>query len=126
MEQTEAQELLLEILNNVEEGKSIEFHLITSWSEFKFYWQSIKATRLIVKSIKEAANNLFKSYCREVSTGSADFNQLLAYSQLQEVIDFYEKDIDTLRKMLDEYNEYLGEGHFWYSLLGGERETWER
>lgn len=126
MEQTEAQELLLEILTTAEEGKSIQFRLITSWSEFKFYRQNIRSTKLVVSSLKEAADKLFRSYCQAIPTGSADFTQLLAYSQLQEVIAFYEKDIDTLQKMLDEYDEYLGKGNFWFSFLGGERETWER
>jgi hypothetical protein len=123
MEQTDAQELLLEILTTAEEGKSIEFRLITSWYSFINYWRDYKATKLIIRMLKESADKLFKSYCREVPTGSADFTQLLAYSQLQEVITFYERDLSTIRRMLDEYDDYLGNGHFWYSFLGGERET---
>lgn len=126
MEQTDAQELLLEILTNAEEGKSIEFRLITSWQEFRFYQQNLRATRVIVGTLKEAADKLFRSYCREIPGGSADFTQLLAYSQLQEVCAFYERDVETLKKMLDEYDEYLGKGNFWFSFLGGERETWQR
>lgn len=126
MEQAEAQELLLEILTTAEEGKSIEFRLITSWAEFRFFQRSLRSTKLIIGTLKEAADKLFKTYCHEVSTGSADFTQLLAYPQLQEVIAFYERDIDTLQKMLDEYDEYLGKGNFWFSFLGGERETWQR
>lgn len=122
MQDTEAQELLLEILNQAEEGKSIEFHLIISWAEFRFYLQTFRSTKLVIKVLKDATANLFKSYCREVSAGSADFTQLLAFSQLQDTIIFYERDLATLKRMLDEYDEYLGHGHFWYSFLGGERD----
>lgn len=122
MQDTEAQELLLEILNNAEEGKSIQFRFITSWSEFRFCSRQSKATKLVIRVLRSAAKDLFKTYCEEIVTGSADFTKLLAYSEFQDIIAFYERDLDTLKKMLDEYDEYLGQGHFWYSFLGGERE----
>jgi hypothetical protein len=121
MQKTEAQQLLSEILDYAKEGKSIEFHFITSWSEFSFIRKSHKATRLVIKTLKASANKLFKTYCKEVPSGAADFNRLLAFAQLQEVIIFYEKELVTMKRMIDEYDEYLGQGHFWYSLLGGER-----
>jgi hypothetical protein len=64
---------------------------------------------------------LFKSYCREVSEGTADVNTLFAYIRLRDVIAFYEEELDTLQRMLDDYDNYLGQGNFWYSFLGGER-----
>ena len=121
MHDTEAQQLLLDILTYAEEDRSIEFRLITSWNEFRFYRQNAGSTKLVIRALRSAAAGLFKTYCKEVSTESADFTKLLAYSQLQDVIAFYERDLDTLKRMLDEYDEYLGQGHFWYSFLGGER-----
>lgn len=121
MQDTEAQQLLLEILNYAHEGKLIELHLITSWREFRFRQQSARATKVIIRALKESAENLFKTYCKDVSTGPADITKLLAYSELLDIIAFYKKDLDILKRMLDEYDEYLGKGHFWYSFLGGER-----
>lgn len=126
MRETEAQQLLLDILNYAQEGKLLEFHLITSWAEFRFYTQRNRSTKVLIRTLRSAADNLFKTYCEDISTGSADFTKLLAFAELQKVIDFYNKDLAVVQQMLDEYDEYLGEGHFWYSLLGGERETWER
>jgi hypothetical protein len=125
MQDIEAQEILLQILRQAEEGKSIEFRLIASWAEFKKYWRDYRSTKLIIRVLKESADGLFKHYCKEVATGPADFTELLAYSELLDVKAFYERDRDTLKKMLDEYDDYLGKGHFWYSFLGGERETWQ-
>lgn len=124
MQDTEAQELLLQILNNAEEGKSIEFQLITSWSDFINTRRDYRASKLVVKMLKEAADNLFKVYCKDISAGSADFTKLLAYSELRDIKAFYERDIETLKKTLDEYVEYLGNGNFWYSFLGGIRDIW--
>ncbi len=121
MQSTESQEFLLEILRQAEEGKSIKFRLITSWSEFKFFRKSLLSTKLVVRALNSGAKTLFKDYCKDITTGSADFTQLLAYARLKDIISFYERDIDTLKKMLDEYDDYLGQGHFWFSFLGGER-----
>lgn len=125
MQDIDAQELLLEILKTAEEGKSIEFRLITSWADFLSYRRDFIATRLVVNTLKESANKLFKHYCKAVKKGTADFTELMAYSQLLDIKAFYERDVETLKKMLNEYDEYLGKGHFWFSFLGGERDTWE-
>jgi hypothetical protein len=121
MQTTEEQQLLIEILNYAQEGKFIEFRLIRSWNEFIGYWQDSKATKLVIKALRIGAEDLFKSYCEDIVSGSTDVNKLLAFTQLQDVIAFYERDLDTLKRMLDEYDEYLG-NHFWYSFLGGERD----
>ena len=124
MQDTDAQELLLEILKTAEEGKSIEFRLITSWADFMNCRRDFISTRLVVRTLKESANKLFKHYCKTVKTGTADFTELLAYSQLLDIKAFYAQDVETLKKMLNEYDEYLGKGNFWYSFLGGERDIW--
>jgi hypothetical protein len=121
MQDTEAQQLLLSILELAEKGKYTEFRFITSWAEFKSYWYGYRSTKLIIKTLREASENLFKTYCREVSTGSADVNNLFAFAQLRDIIAFYEKELATVKRMLDDYDDYLGHGNFWYSFLGGER-----
>jgi hypothetical protein len=123
MQQTEAQELLLHIIEQADRPNT-PFTFITTWNEFRFYWQNRRATKLIIRSLESATASLFKDYCRDVADGSADVNKLLAVKQLEEVIVYYEKELETLERMLEDYDEYLGQGNFWYSILGGERDTW--
>jgi hypothetical protein len=120
MQDTEAQQLLLDILNQAEE-RPMTFQFITSWREFSFYQQKTYGTKIVIRTLKSAMKKLFKSYCREVSEGTADVNTLFAYIRLRDVIAFYEEELDTLQRMLDDYDNYLGQGNFWYSFLGGER-----
>lgn len=124
MQKAEAQQLLLKIIEYAEKGKSTEFHLITSWQNFRICRQNRRTTELIIRALNVAADNLFRDYCRDVSAGTTNVNKLLAFSQLQNITAFYKKDLDTLKCMLDEYDDYLGKGHFWYSFLGGERDIW--
>lgn len=123
MQQTEAQELLLNILEHAKK-QNITFTFIATWNDFKFYRQNRKATKLIIRTLEAAAGNLFKTYCKDIVDGSADVNKLLAVKKLEDVISFYERELETLDRMLDEYDDYLGKGNFWYSVLGGERDTW--
>lgn len=118
------QQIILNILKYAETGQLIEFHLIKSWREFKYYWQQYRSTKLIIKTLEASVKKLFNSYCKDIIARVSDVNKILAYVQLQGVIAFYKKDLNTLKKMLDEYDEYLGQGHFWHSFLGGERDIW--
>jgi hypothetical protein len=71
-----------------------------------------------------SAKSLFKEYCKDVIAGISDVNKLLAHSQILDIIAFYKNELNTLRQMIDDYDEYLGDGHFWYSFLGGQRDIW--
>ena len=121
MQTTDVQELLLNILEQAQEGKLTEFKFITTWNEFISYWKISKSTKLVIRALRSGAKKLFKDYCSDVASGSADVNKLLTFSQLQDTIAFYENDLSTIKRMLDEYDDYLGKGNFWHSFLGGER-----
>lgn len=121
MQNTESQQLLLDIIEQAKTGQSLKFRYIRSWSEFTYRWQQVKSTKLLIRTLNGSAKKLFRSYCKDVIAGISDVNKILAYAQLQDVISFYERDLDTLKNMIKDYDEYLGDGYFWYSLLGGKR-----
>lgn len=123
MTEPEAKQLLSDILTHAQEDKQFEFQYIRSWAEFRHYSKILKSTKYIIKTLRTSANKLFKEYCQDVIIGISDVNKLLAYSQLQDVIAFYEADINTIKQMLDEYDNYLGDwSNFLNAILGGERE----
>lgn len=123
MTESEAKQLLSDILTHAQEDKQFEFQYIRSWAEFRHYYKIIKSTKFVIKTLKTSANKLFTEYCQDVIFGISDVNKLLAYSQLIDVIAFYEADINTIKQMLDEYDNYLGDwGNFLNAILGGERE----
>lgn len=124
MQEIDAQQILLAIIQQAEEGKSVNFQKIKSWREFKYFYRLRKSTKVVIKVLNSSADNVFKGYCEKVITGISDVTQLLAYSELQDIRDFYEKDLQTLEDMLNDYLVYINQGHFWYSLLGGERDIW--
>lgn len=114
--------LIQEIINKAQEGKAQPYRTILYWSEFKYYRGWTRSTKLIIKTLRISANNLFKEYCQDVITGISDVTKLLAYSELTDIIAFYENDLRTVHFMLTDYADYLEKGNFWYSFFGGRRE----
>jgi hypothetical protein len=123
MNNDEAQQILEEILAQAEEGKLTEFRFITSWADFKTCFISYKANKIVIKMLKQSSKRLFKTYCKDVISGISDVTKLLAYNQLDDIIDYYKKELKTLDDMLNEYEEYLWRGNFFYAFLGGERDS---
>ena len=122
MTDQETTQLILNIINKAQEGKAQPFRTILYWSEFKYYRKWVRSTKLIIETLRISASNLFKEYCADVIAGISDVTKLLAYTQLLDIIDFYRNDLATVQSMLTEYEDYLGEGNFWYSFFGGRRE----
>ena len=115
--------LIQEIINKALEGRAQPFRSILYWSEFRYYQRWTRSTKLIIKTLKVSAKKLFNEYCKDVIAGISDITKLLAYSQILDIITFYETDLSTVQSMLLEYEDYLGEGNFWHSFLGGRREV---
>jgi hypothetical protein len=124
MNDTDVQQILLNIIQKAQEGQSLQFRFIMSWREFQHYQGVARSTKIIIRMLEDSNNRLFKEYCQDIIVGISDFNKLLAYNQLEDIIAFYEAELETLTRMLDDYDEYLSQGHFWYSFLGGERSLW--
>lgn len=115
--------LIQDIINKALEGRVQPFRTILYWSEYRYYRRWTRSTKLIIKTLRASANNLFKEYCEDVIAGISDVTKLLAYSRLLDIISFYENDLKTVRFMLKDYDEYITTGNFWYAFLGGRREV---
>ena len=122
MTDQETTQLILDILHKAQDGKAQPFRMILYWSEFSYYRKLKSSTKLIIKTLKTSATRLFKNYCKDVIAGISDLDTILAYTQLLDIISFYELELETLQSMLTEYTEYLEDGNFWYSFLGGRRD----
>ena len=123
MNDTDLTQLILDIITKAQEGKAQPFRPILYWSEFIYYKGWVRSTKVVIKTLQVSADNLFKEYCKDVINGISEIVKLLAYSQLLDIVAFYENDLNTVQRMLDDYDTYLGEGNFWYSFFGGRRES---
>lgn len=121
MKPEEEQQIIVDILNRAEKLEFTEFRFIGNWTAYNYFRREYKTTKLVIKMLRESADKLFKTYCKEVTLGDADLDELIAFKQLLDVKDFYEKELDILNRMLADYEDYLFHGNLLNALLGEER-----
>ena len=120
MNEQESRQILDAILDRTQNPPS-KFRYIESWADFQYCKDFKKSTKIVIKVLRKTSDEVFRSYCRSVIAGISDVTQLLAYSQLQDVIAFYETELNTVDRMLADYKDYLDNGNLLYALLGGDR-----
>ena len=124
MQEQEAREIINDLIQQAEAEDHVESKLISSWEEYRFYLQQERALKIVIKVLSACEKATFDVYCKEIVSGESDLNKLLACIQLQDVIAFYEQDLQTVKKMNTEYDDHLGNwGNFVKEfILGFERE----
>jgi hypothetical protein len=123
MEQPTNEDILKEIFARAEERQFTKFRFIRNLEEFAYWLDITKANKLIIKTLIESANNLFKKYCKDVVGCVANSQELFAYTELRDIIKFYETELVTINSMTAEYKDYLCHGNFINALLGEERDV---
>lgn len=63
----------------------------------------------------------YKTYLKQIDLDQQDIQVLLALKQFEKCRAFYAKEIETLRDMIDEHNEYILSGHVLDTLVGNIR-----
>ena len=116
--------LIQDIINRAQEGRAFPYRAIQYWEEFRYFQRYTISTKLIIRILQVSANKLFKDYCKGVIAGISDITKLLAYEQMLDIVDFYEEELKTIKAMVDDYDEYLGNlWNFIGALLGERREV---
>ena len=124
MTDQETTQIIQELINKAVENQAQPFRTILYWSEFKYYRWQARSTKVVIKILRHSAKNIFKEYCKDVIAGISDMTKLMAYLQLLDIADFYVNESDTLKAMLDDYDQYLGNfGNFVRALCGERRES---
>jgi hypothetical protein len=122
MEPTKEQ-IVTEIIERAKKGQFTEFRFIRNLEEFAYWLDITKVNKLIIKTLTESANNLFKKYCKDVVGCVANSQELFAYTELRDIIKFYETELITVKSMTAEYKDYLCHGNFIRAFLGEERDV---
>lgn len=121
MEPIDEHQIVQNILVRAQNRDYTKVHLLEYFEEYGRYRMELRTTQLVLRILRDSANKLFKTYCKQIPSGAADINVLLAFVQLQEVIEFYETDLKIIQQMLEEYEDYLRHGNLFSALLGEKR-----
>lgn len=98
-------------------GEHNKFEYIKNIKEFFIIRKAKSGLKKIVKVFDKVCNTAFKDYCKQVKSGTADFNLLYIYTQYRACKKFYEEELETLKDMTDEYWTYIDSGNFLNQFL---------
>lgn len=123
MQETEAQEIISLLLDKARENKHTEIRLITTYREFRAVKKQARALKVVLKILRNSANSVFKSYCKEIVECEQDITKLLAYNQLFGIAAYYKRELEIITEMITEYDKYLDECNYIATLFGAVREV---
>ena len=115
------EDLRSELIYTAEQGKHRQFQFLRSWLEYSNAKRIYRVEKLLVGSMRQSANKLFKKYCRDITTGTTEIIRLLGYCTMLNVVKFYEEELKTLNDMIVEYECYLVNGNLFDFILGSQR-----
>lgn len=121
----EQEELFKALVEKAINKEHTGFEYIKNVVEFRVMRSSRKGLITVIKLFDHILDSMYKAYCKQVGEGNNDFSLLCVYRQYGECREFYKKELETAENMLDEYDAYLGRGHFMEQFFcGRERESW--
>lgn len=121
MTEQEYLEIVTAFVTRAEKRDFTEPHFICSVAERNYIKLDYVKLGILTKVFKKAATASFKTYTKACETGDGDFELLAAYITLQDCLDFFKLERAILRDMLEEYYEYVLDGHIFDFLAGNDR-----
>ena len=117
-----------DLVERAVKGKQSDFEFIRSWQERT----AVKTYQIGVAAIIRIFNNLcdstYKTYLKQIQTGSQDLQTILALKQFKQCLAFYKMEYKITADMIKEYSEYIWNGHIIDTLLGNyraEKDLWD-
>lgn len=130
MNNTEDQKLLAELIKRAESGDHTKFDYIRSWAEYRSRQINKRATKMLVNSLEHSAASLLKTYCKDITKGTADVTKLFARNILLRAAEFYKLEFAVIEDMISEYEAYLFDGNILEQFIFYESrpfaECWDR
>lgn len=115
----ETQEILLSLIDHARTGEHTKFEQLRFFSEYAGARITGRATKRVVDILEESSASLFNRYCKAVSNQQAEVNLLLAHKQLQQAVDFYKEELHIIKRILEDYENYLWDGNFLKAFIFG-------
>ena len=120
---TEAE--LFNLMEVAAKGEHTKFEFIKSLDG----WRAARVVRRVLKKTAKAfragADNAVDRYLDQIAKGNYKTELYEAALAYEKYAAFYEKELDTVEDMLDEFYCYFFKGHIIHILLGGQRHVYD-
>ena len=98
-------------------GKQSDFEFIRTYEMCKvarYYKISVKR---VYKTFKTLYKKLMKTYAKDILTGEQKLEMLMSMKQFEICYNYYRKECEIAKDMLQEYRSYLFSGHIFDQLV---------
>ena len=98
-------------------GKQSDFEFIRTYETCKvarYYKISVKR---VSKTFKTLYKKLMKTYAKDILTGEQKLEMLMSMKQFEICYNYYRKECEIAKDMLQEYRSYLFSGHIFDQLV---------
>ena len=106
-----------ELVKKALKGKQSDFEFIRTYEMCKaarLYKTSIKT---VYKTFKTLYKKLMKTYAEDIMADEQKLEMLMSMKQFEICYDYYKKEYELAKDMLDEYYAYLTSGHIFDQLV---------
>ena len=110
-------EIFGELVKKALRGKHSDFEFIRTYEMCKaarLYKTSIKT---VYKTFKTLYKKLMKTYAEDIMADEQKLEMLMSMKQFEICYDYYKKEYELAKDMLDEYYAYLTSGHIFDQLI---------
>ena len=98
-------------------GKHSDFEFIRTYEDCK----TARLYKISVKRLSKVFKNLYKelmkNYAKDIMTDEQKLEMLMSMKQFKICHDYFEKECEIAKDMLDEYYAYLTSGHIFDQLI---------
>ena len=106
-----------ELVKKALKGKQSDFEFIRTYEMCKvarYYKISVKR---VYKTFKTLYKKLMKTYAEDIMADEQKLEMLMSMKQFEICYDYYKKEYELAKDMLDEYYAYLTSGHIFDQLI---------
>ena len=106
-----------ELVKKALKGKQSDFEFIRTYEMCKvarYYKISVKR---VSKTFKTLYKKLMKTYAKDILTGEQKLEMLMSMKQFEICYNYYRKECEIAKDMLQEYRSYLFSGHIFDQLV---------
>ena len=117
IELSEDEKFFEAVMKKALSGKHSDFEFIRTYEDCK----TARLYKISVKRLSKVFKNLYKelmkTYAKDIMTDEQKLEMLMSMKQFEVCYDYYKKEYELAKDMLDEYYAYLTSGHMFDQLV---------
>ena len=109
------------LVNKALEGKHSDFEFIRSYEMLKVARLYRRGVKKVAKLFGNLHKDLLKAYASAIGEDKQKLEELMSAIQFDKCRDYYLKELNIAKNMIQEYRVYVESGHILYTIFGGVR-----